>query len=325
MKIEHFVYNSESVIHHPTASWEELLELETNPSDTHWFNVEPDKNLDIVDTIAGYWNVHPLLVEDIHLTEDLPKFEIIDHILFVSAKMIWVKHGKIVSEHISFLLNGRSLLSIQNHIEGDTFQLIRQRLLQKSGRIHLKSADYLLCRLLTSIANNYHETIDSLGIKIDQLESELLLQNPKIGIGSILEVKKQWVELKKWIPPLIHVVQELKTEGKDFLQTENIAYLNEILDQLRNTLSNLEMHREVLKGLSDIYRENQSKNANDVMKTLTVVSTIFIPLTFLVGVYGMNFENMPELKTKYGYWVLWGCMFLVAGGMRFYFKRKRWW
>jgi magnesium transporter len=167
--------------------------------------------------------------------------------------------------------------------------------------------------------------LDDLTERIQQLESDLLLQNKQVNLFHILEMKRQWAEIRKWIAPLAYVVRDLKAESHDYFEPSNVAYINELQDQIHNLMTDLELAREAMNNLIDIHRENQGRTTNDIIKTLTVISAIFIPLTFIVGIYGMNFEVFPELKWKYGYLFIWIVMFLVAAGMRMYFVRRKWW
>jgi magnesium transporter len=191
--------------------------------------------------------------------------------------------------------------------------------------VHQKGADFLLLRLLNAVMESYHVVLDDLTERIQQLESDLLLQNKQVNLFHILEMKRQWAEIRKWIAPLAYVVRDLKAESHDYFEPSNVAYINELQDQIHNLMTDLELAREAMNNLIDIHRENQGRTTNDIIKTLTVISAIFIPLTFIVGIYGMNFEVFPELKWKYGYLFIWIVMLLVAAGMRMYFVRRKWW
>lgn len=325
MKLEYFQFDEKSTVHHPSVSWVELMDANEMSVKNHWFNVEVDSRHHILDQIAATWEIHPLLLEDILSKDQLPKYEVIDGILFFSLKMIWIKDGKLALEHLSFLLKKNQLLTIQDGIRGDVFEQVRTRLVQRTGKVHQKGADFLMLRLLNAVMESYHVVLDDLTERIQQLESDLLLQKKQINLFHILEMKRQWAEIRKWIAPLAYVVRDLKAESHDYFEASNVAYINELHDQIHNLMTDLELARDAMNNLIDIHRENQGRTTNDIMKTLTVISAIFIPLTFIVGVYGMNFEVFPELKWKFGYLFVWIVMLLVAGGMRMYFVRRKWW
>lgn len=325
MKMEYFQFDEHETLHHSSVSWEELMDAHEVVEKNHWFNVEADARHHILDQIAASWEIHPLLLEDILAKDQLPKYEVIDGILFFSLKMIWIKNGKLTLEHLSFLLKKNQLLTIQDGIQGDVFEQVRTRLTQRTGKVHQKAADFLMLRLLNAVMDSYHVVLDDLTDRIQQLESDLLLQNNQVNLFHILEMKRQWAEIRKWIAPLAYVVRDLKADSHDYFKSSNIAYINELQDQIHNLMTDLELAREAMNNLIDIHRENQGRTTNDIMKTLTVISAIFIPLTFIVGVYGMNFEVFPELKWKYGYLFIWIVMILVAAVMRMYFVRRKWW
>jgi magnesium transporter len=312
-------------MHHPSVQWEELLEAQKEEKKVHWFNVETDSRHHILDQISASWDLHPLLLEDILDKEQLPKYEVIDGILYFSLKMIWIKDRKLAFEHLSFLLKGNQLLTIQDGVKGDVFDQVRNRLIQRTGKVHQRGADFLLLRLLNAVMDSYHVVLDDFTEQIQTLESELLLQKRQINLFHILEMKRQWAEIRKWIAPLSYVLRDMKAESHDYFEANNLVYINELQDQIHNLMTDLELAKDSMNNLVEIHRENQGRNTNDIMKTLTVISAIFIPLTFIVGVYGMNFEVLPELKLKYGYLFVWIVMIIVAVGMRMYFVRRKWW
>jgi len=325
MKLEYFQFDEKGTVHHPSVRWEELLEAQELPLKNHWFNVEADARHHILDQISATWEIHPLLLEDILAKDQLPKYEVIDGTLYFSLKMIWLQNGKLAMEHLSFLLKKNQLLTIQDGVRGDVFEQVRTRLIQRTGKVHQKGTDFLLLRLLNAVMESYHAVLDDLTERIQQLESDLLLQKKEVNLYHILEMKRQWVLIRKWIAPLAYLLRDLKAESHDYFHHSNVAYINELQDQIHNLMTDLELARDAMNNLVDIHRENQGRNTNDIMKTLTVISAIFIPLTFIVGVYGMNFEIFPELKWRYGYLFVWIVMAMVAGGMRLYFVRKKWW
>jgi len=291
------------------------------PTKINWIDILDSKSIQSVDDET--FMVHKLIQEDIKSHESLPKCEIHDEFLFVSIKDFTLEHNEIEREHKSFFINANTLLSFSIDKAND-YKTVKDNLIANKGKIRKSKTDYLLYLLIDQIIDHYFPVCEFLHEKIIQIENKIQSQPGINYSGLILEAKKQYIELRKYIFPLKEVLLKLQKPDKEFVKNSNQIYYNDLNDHVEFILASLENSRELLIELRDLNTANQNHSLNNVMKTLTIVSTIFIPLTFLAGIYGMNFKNIPELRTDYGYYVLWSFMALISLGMIIYFKKKKW-
>jgi len=291
-----------------------------------WFNIDGIHDVGMLQKIGDEFHLHPLTLEDIVNAEQRPKFEEYDDYLFIVLKMIRYdeRTKQILPEQVSLILRNNVLLSFQEGIEGDVFESIRERLRNGRGKIRTLGADYVCYTLIDSVVDNYFSILESIGEDIEDLEEELLENPTPKTLHKIHHLKRELIFLRKSVWPLREVIGALQRDDSPFLsQTTNI-FLRDVYDHTIQVIDTLETYRDMLSGMIDIYMSSISNKLNEVMKVLTIIATVFIPLTFIVGVYGMNFECMPELKWPFGYALVWGVMLLLAGGMFVYFRRKRW-
>lgn len=293
----------------------------------NWIDVEVAEEK-IVQQIAQYYSLHEMVVEDILIQDHLPKLEIFENYFFFTLRMLYFNANKeaLEEEQLSMVLGENYILSFQSGIEGDVFDSILADLKLGKGIIRKANADYLFYRLLDAVIDGYFNILEILRERIEVLE-ESILSTPHLSeetVGQILELRKKITLVRKYTIPLKDIVSKLKTTESRFINPGTITFLQDISDQLLLLNTNFETFREMLKDLMELYLSNLSHNMNRVMKTLTIVATIFIPLTFVAGVYGMNFDNMPELHWKYGYFIIWGIMLLLALLMIYYMKKKHW-
>ncbi|HDT12286.1 MAG TPA: magnesium/cobalt transporter CorA, partial [Candidatus Marinimicrobia bacterium] len=282
-------------------------------------------DVDMIEKLGTYFHVHPLILEDVLSVNQRPKVEDSGDILFIVLRMLQFDDEKkeIISEQVSFILGKNFLFTFQEKA-GDVFEPVRVRLRQYKGRIRTMGADYLAYTLLDAIVDNYFLVLEKMGDQIENLE-ELLVNNPtEETLITIHKLKREMIFLRKSVWPLRETINGLERSESSLIQKSTGIYLRDVYDHTIQVIDTVESYRDMVSGMLDIYLSSVSNRMNEVMKVLTVIATIFIPLTFIAGVYGMNFEFMPELGWKWSYPLLWLFMIGVAILMIFYFRKKRW-
>ena len=289
----------------------------------NWVNLDGLSNPAIMEDLQNHFSLHSLLVEDI-LNDQRPKAEEYEDYLFVTFKMLYRIEGPEVDyEQISFVLGKNYLLTFQEK-EGDLFDAFRERIRQDQGRVRKKKADYLLYRLIDITVENYYNVLDNIGEHIDEIEISIRADTSDESFQKIQSIKKELIYLHKALYPLRDALGKVLKDESDFIQDENMPYFSDVYDHVIHLIDSLDTYRDLTSGLTDQYMNIQNSKLNEVIRVLTIISTIFIPLTFIVGVYGLNFEYFPELQWKHGYATVWVVMLSIAGGMIGYFKYKKW-
>ncbi len=292
-----------------------------------WINIDGVHNTRVIKTLGLYFNLHPLMLEDIVDTEQRPKVDFYEENIFVVLQMLSYdeKEQRVESEQVSLVLGERYLLSFQEDIEGDVFDSIRQRLRNKPrGKLRNSGVDYLFYLLMDTIVDNYFLVIENIGEDLEKLEEQMIKEDQiDDPTRALYDKKRQLTTVRKAVRPLREIVTQLIREEDRFLHANNI-YLRDLQDHIMQVGDMTESYIDVCSNLMDLYLSIIGHKTNDVMKILTILSTIFLPLTFIVGVYGMNFEYMPETQTHYGYFIVWGIMVGIMVASYFYFRIKRW-
>ncbi len=308
-----------------------ITELIANikPHHVNWINVDGLHEKSIIQKIADHFCLHTLLVDDI-TSDHQPKVEEYDDYLFFTLKMLYrIEEDKIEYEQISFVLGKEYLLSFQEK-EGDLFGALRDRIRLDQGRVRKKQADYLLYRLVDIIVDNYYSVLDAIGQKIENIEEDIYKNSSDQQFRNIQKLKKELIYLRKALYPLRDAMSKFIKDESGFIEPANVRYFGDVYDHVVHLIDSLDTYKDLTSALMDIYINTLNTRMNEVMKVLTIISTIFIPLTFIVGVYGMNFNtekspwNMPELNSAYGYPVVMGIMLIIVIGMILYFKFKKW-
>lgn len=306
------------------TSIEECFVFRNKPSVT-WINVEGLHNVENIRKLGECYGFHPLVLEDILNTDQRPKIEDFDAYLYIVLKML--HNGtteQIVTEQISVILGPNYVISFQEGIEGDVFDPIRERIRTGRGRLRAMGADYLAYSLIDAIVDSYFAIIEKMGERIEDLEDELV-KDPAAGtLREIHDLKRELIFLRKAVWPLREVIGFTDRGESSLIKDSTKVYLRDVYDHTIQVIDAVETSRDMVSGMLDIYLSSVSHRMNEIMKFLTIIGTIFIPLTFIVGVYGMNFEFMPELKWRWGYFGLWGVMNAIAVFMLLYFKKKKW-
>ena len=303
------------------APIEEIIK-QFKPGMVNWINLDGLTDRHIINKIAERFNLHSLLIEDV-CSEHQPKVEEYDDYLFLTMKMLYkIKDGVIDYEQISFVMGKDFLLSFQEK-EGDLFGTLRDRIRMDQGRTRKKNSDYLLYRLVDIIVDNYYNVLDAVGYQIEQIEEEID-KNADFQFHKIQQVKKELIYLRKALYPLRDAISKLAKEESGFIDPSNIRYFSDVYDHVVHLIDSQDTYKDLTSSLMDIHINTMNTKMNEVMKVLAVISTIFMPLTFIVGVYGMNFDYMPEIHWEYGYHFSLALMTGTVVSLLYYFRRKGW-
>ena len=290
-----------------------------------WFNIDGLHNPVAMKNIALVFELDNLVLADVMDTGARPKIYDYDTCVALSIKMLHQDENteQISVENLSLVLTKSVLLSFQER-DGDVFDPVRERIRNQKKRIRRSSADYLMYALLDIVIDNYILILSNLGEKIENLE-ELLLDNPSQDLlGQINSYKKELNFLRKNINPAKEMILGLSKMDSDLLNEPNNVHFKELVGNINQAIESSDSYREILSDQLNIYHTTISSKLNDVMKLLTVFSVIFIPLTFIAGIYGTNFEVVPELKYEYSYFIMWGVMLVLAISMLIYFRKRKW-
>jgi magnesium transporter len=290
-----------------------------------WINVSGVHNVPLIEKLGECFGLHRLVMEDIMNTDQRPKMEDYEDYLYIVLKMLASgKNGEIITEQLSLVLGRNFVITFQDGIAGDVFPLIRERLRSGKGRIRKMGADYLAYALLDAVVDNYFVVLEKFGDKIESLETELIGDPTQETVQRIYQLKREMIFLHNAVWPLREVVSGLGKHESTLIKEATAPYVRDIYDHVIHIVDSVDIYREMLSSMLDMYLSSVSNRLNEVMKVLTVISLIFMPITFIAGVYGMNFKYMPELDWHYGYSAALLVMLAISVFMLFYFKRKKW-
>jgi magnesium transporter len=324
VQISVIAYDNDGMEEHHFERVDQYLE---NPCDRSvvWVNVEGVHDVELIRALGEKHVFHPLVLEDIVNTVQRPKIEDYGDYLFIVLKMLHPSgEGDFSSEQLSIILGKDFLFTFQEGLEGDSFDAVRNRIRTGKGKIRSMGSDYLAYSLIDAIVDGYFGILELFGERIVDVE-EILTQSPdQKSLHLINGMKKEIIFLRKTVWPLREAISFLERGDSPILQNATRIYFRDVYDHTVQVIDTVETYRDLLSGMLDLYLSSISNRTNEVMKFLTVIGTIFMPLTFLVGVYGMNFKHFPELEWKNGYFILWGLMFSLALLMVAYFRKRRW-
>jgi magnesium transporter len=294
-------------------------------STVSWINVDGVHDVEAIAAVGEQFELHPLVVEDIASTGQRPKVEEYDEHLYVVLRMLTYSDegGHVEAEQVSIVLAGNVVLTFQER-PGDVFDSVRDRIRTAKGRIRRMGPDYLVYSLIDAVVDNYFLVCERLGESVEPLHDELVSEPTPASLQRIHEMKGELLALRKALWPLREVVSSLERSESQFFQRATRLYLRDVYDHTIQVIETIETYRDMIAGMVDLYLSSVSNRMNEVMKVLTIIATIFIPLTFIAGIYGMNFAYMPELGWRAGYPVVLAVMALIAAGMVLYFRRKDW-
>lgn len=290
-----------------------------------WINVDGIHDAALVERLGSYFGLHPLILEDIMNTSQRPKMEDLGDAIYVVLKMIeyGTDRPDIATEQMSVVFGRNFVLTFQER-PGDTFDPVRDRIRKGKGRIRKMGPDYLAYALIDAVVDDYFIVLERMGEQIEQLEDELVRDPKKATLNEIHMLKRQMILLRKSVWPLRELISRLERAESALIQKTTGIFLRDVYDHAIQIIDNIETFRDMLSGMLDMYLSSVSNRMNEVMKFLTIIGTIFIPLTFLAGVYGMNFKFMPELEWRGSYFVVWGVMIAVGVFLLMYFRKKKW-
>ncbi|WP_203258152.1 magnesium/cobalt transporter CorA [Hyunsoonleella ulvae] len=322
--LEAFDFTKDNCSETQLQSVEHVFNFKDTPT-VSWININGLNHVKQIEQLGQHYNIHPLVLEDIVNIAQRPKIDEFDDYLFLVLKMLYYDNDKnIVSEQVSFILGKNYVLSFQES-EGDVFDTVRDRIRHAKGRVRSMSADYLLYTLIDAIVDHYFSVIEILGDKVEDFETAIFSNEVEEDTSkNIQDLKREILRVRRAIFPLREVLNRIEKNDNNLIHPKTLTYYRDIYDHLVQVSENIDIYREMIWSLMDMYMTSISNKMNEVMKVLTIMASIFIPLTFIAGVYGMNFQHMPELHYKYGYYIVWGVMVVIFAALLYYFKRKKW-
>jgi magnesium transporter len=288
-----------------------------------WINVEGVHDVAVVEMIGKMYDIHALTLEDIVHVDQRPKYEDYEHYILAIMKMINYT-DKVQAEQLSMILVNNTVISFQEPQGGDAFDIIRTRLRHAKGRVRKLGADYLFYALMDATVDYYFHALEKIGDKVAQIEEEIISEPRHESLLGLYKLKREVIYLRKQVWPLRDMISNLLRSESEFISSNTLLFFRDLQDHITRIIDTVETYRDLLSGIMDIYLSTNSNKMNEVMKVLTIMSSIFIPVTFIAGVYGMNFNYMPELRSRYGYLAVWLIMLSVMGGLVIYFKKKKW-
>lgn len=324
VEVTAFGYSEHTLEEKKISSLEDIIAFRALHT-TIWVNIDGLHDIVLIEQICSYFQVHALTIEDILHPEQRPKVEEADGYIYVVLKMLRYegKEQMINAEQVSLVLGNNFLLSFQEK-PGDTFDSVRNRLKVGKGKIRRNGADYLMYALMDTIVDHYFLVLEKGGDLLEEVEEVLMTNASKSTLHTLYTLKREMLSIRRMVWPLREVIYKLEREEFKLIKKSTHIYLRDIYDHVIQVIDTVETIRDMLASMFDLYQSTQSNRMNAIMKVLTIISTIFIPLTFIVGVYGMNFRYMPELDWQYGYPAIWGMMLVMVLGMFVFFKRKGW-
>jgi magnesium transporter len=290
-----------------------------------WINVSGIHDTSLIDAFGRHFDIHPLALEDILNTHHRPKIDEYEGFSLVILKMLFYddQSQAITAEQISIVLGKKFVLSFQE-TDVDVFDVVRERIQRGNGKIRQRGPDYLAYALIDSIVDSYFHILEKVGDHLEQIEDELISNPDAEPLSEIYHYKRELLLLRKSVWPLREVINQMHKEISPLITKGTQIYLRDLYDHTIQVIDTMEIFRDGITSLQDLYITMVSNRMNEIMKVLTIMASIFIPMTFIAGVYGMNFEYMPELKWHWGYFTVWGFMVCCAIGMIIYFRKKKW-
>lgn len=322
--IEHIAFSADHV-HQSEKQAPSTCRECVSESGVQWITLFGVHDTAAVEEVGKTFDLHHLLLEDVLNTEQRPNAEIYENTFFASLKMVyWDEQARAVrNEHISLVLISNVVILFQEK-PGDIYDDVRQRIKTGKGLVRFRGADYLFYRLIDTIVDQYYIICDKLHQRIERIEADLLKKPEQVHMTRLINLKKQLLSLRNTVVPLRDHVMLMERLDRSIVRKETVPYLRDLTAHIKEVIELIDLERESVNSLIDLHLSTSSQQLNHVMRVLTVIATIFIPLTFIVGIYGMNFDNMPELHYDWAYPAVWGVMIAVTGGLLFFFKRRGW-
>jgi magnesium transporter len=322
--LEIYNYNKENYNKIESKAIEDAFNYK-GTNEVTWINVNGLNNTKEIEKLGSHYQLHPLTLEDIVNTEHRPKIDEFENYLFIVVKMLYFKDNDVLNyEQLSLVVGEDYVLTFQE-ADGDVFDDLRERIKSGKGRIRGLGADYLMFAILDAVVDNYLAVIEAFGDKIEDLEDTIFDEDTdNVTANNIQTLKREILKIRRSVFPMREVINRLEKIECAIIEDKTTSYLRDLYDHIVQVNESIDLYREMIWSLMDMYMTIISTKMNEIMKVLTIIATIFIPLTFIAGIYGMNFTNMPELQYKYSYFILIGVMIFVFVMMLIYFRRKKW-
>ncbi|GGF16735.1 magnesium/cobalt transporter CorA [Echinicola rosea] len=323
--LELYSFGEQHLEKHPIQHCEELKPFLERKDLKFWLNISSIQDRNLILEIASLLSIHPLVVEDITNTSQRPKIEEFDDHIFILVKMLFSKNkfSEIQTAQVSILFGPNYILSFQETAQ-DIFDNIRIRLENPKGKMRKLGPDYFTYTLVDAIIDEYFDILEMISDTVEKYDDQILQNKPNVNLNTLHQQRKMLRKIRSNIWPTRELISVWKKSEHPLTKRKNLTYINDIYEHTIEILEGLELQRETMSNLAELYMTQLSIKQNEVMKTLTIIATIFIPLTFIAGIYGMNFQVMPELEWKYSYPVLWVIFILISVFMIRYFKQKKW-
>jgi magnesium transporter len=322
-------YDSESLLDEEFADWDSLM-AKYDPAKVNWIDIEGLGDVPLLERVAERFGLHALAVEDVLNTAQRPKIEPFENHFFIVSEMVYFQEGdELCFEQVSLFLGESFLITIQEDAGHDVFESVRTRLKSGRGYARRMKPDYLAYALLDATVDQIFPVLESVGDSIEEVEEELLEKPVRSSLRKLYEAKRLLLALRRAAWPHREIFSTLMRDDSGLVTRATQVYVRDCYDHITQIIDIIESYRDLSAGLMDLYLSSVGFRTNEIIRVLTIVSVLFIPLTFLAGVYGMNFKtefpaNMPELSWPFGYVFFWGLCALISGGMLAFFKRKRW-
>ncbi len=325
-EIDIFYYSSSEIKEKKIENFSNCLEFVKNKDHITWINIEGINNIEVIKGLGSEFKISNLVLEDVMNINQRAKYEDFYNYKCIFLKMLSYNDDlkQVEIEHVSFIFSDTYLITLQEGKEGDVFTPVRERIRTENSSIRRKGTDYLLFALLDIIVDNYFVILEKIGEEMESLDFDLINNPTPRTLESIYDLKREIIYVRKSMWPLREIISKLERDETNFFKDTTKPYIRDLYDHIVQVIDNVETYRDIISGMMDLYLSSTSNKMNEVMKVLTMISTIFIPLTFVAGIYGMNFDDMPELKMKLGYPITLAIMLVTAIFMIFYFKRKKW-
>lgn len=321
-RIELYSYNELECSKQVFASAQEAIAAIPSSMNV-WINVIGLSNIREIEAFCRYAQIHDLFIEDILDTQHRPKIEVFEHSILEIIKMLHIKNSKVIIEHLGLILGKNFLISFQEE-DGDVFDGIRKRIQEKNSLLRRKKIDFLFFSIMDAIVDNYFVVLENITERVEAFEDRIINTPEEKMIGEIQDMKREANLIRRSVYPLREVINKLHRSHYPVIDESTHKYFGDLSEHSVHITESLDSYQDILLGLMDMYMSSMGNRMNNIMKILTIMSTIFIPITFIAGVYGMNFENMPFLKNPNGYYITWGVMFVIAFLMLLFYKKKRW-
>jgi len=324
-KIKIIDYSSQSYIEQDISA-DGICLLDNNDSNVRWINIEGIHEVNDLEQLSKAFGLHPMVMEDILNTQQRPKIEDCGKYVYLVLKLISFhpRRKELDTEQLSIVFGEKFVISFCES-ETKIFESVRGWIKNGVGKIKGEGSDFLAFTLLDIIVDDYFEVLDELSEKIEAVEEEVIEKPTPETLKTIHYLKRQLLNIHKVVWPLREIVGTLERSGSNLIKVETNMYIRDLYDHMVQVMEEVETFRDILSSLLDIYLSSVSNKMNDIMKILTIISTVFIPLSFIVGVYGMNFKSMPEYDFTFAYPILWVIMISISIFMLAFFKRKKWW